>query len=283
MTPVKARKLRITKDTPCPNCGNLDSLREISYGMAPYDLEARREAFMGGCIMNGNEPEIGCLDCRWTGFNFLFEKIAKKKKAPKQDPHVVLTQRFFSAFAYATHAHASQVRKSTNLAYISHPMGVATLILEAGGDEDLAIAGLLHDVAEDCGGQARINEIEFMFGPRVGQIVLACSDSLAESEAEKADWLTRKVHHLSELREASEDTLVVTAADKLHNARAIATDLQISGVEIWSRFNASPDQIIWYYEEMLKVLQLRRATPVLLMPLENAIEVMVPYKSRSGR
>ena len=274
----KEAKLNITAKTPCPNCGKLGSLRPATFGMPAYDLEKTREYFLGGCTFDSNNPDMGCLDCKWTGFDFLFEKIAKGKKLPKQDPHVFLTQRFFSALAYATHAHASQVRKSTNLAYICHPMGVATLILEAGGDEDLAIAGLLHDVAEDCGGEARITEIEFMFGPRVAKIVLACSDSLAETEAEKAGWLTRKVHHLAQLQEATEDTLLVTAADKLHNARAIATDLQISGAEIWSRFNASPDQIIWYYEEMLKVLELKRVTPVLIKPLENAIKVMVPYK-----
>lgn len=131
-------------------------------------------------------------------------------------PHVILTTRFFEAVEYASKAHESQVRKSTNIAYIAHPLGVAALVIEALGDEDQVIAGLLHDVAEDCGGENQITTITNKFGPRVANIVRACSDSLTETEEEKAPWKERKIHHIAKLANASDGTLIVTAADKLH-------------------------------------------------------------------
>ena len=103
----------------------------------------------------------------------------------KKKPHVYLTDRFFMAIAYANDAHKNQVRKSTDIAYISHPFGVAALVLEAGGDEDQAIAALLHDVAEDCGGEPRLKDIADKFGDRVAHIVRGCSDSLAIDEAQR--------------------------------------------------------------------------------------------------
>ena len=103
----------------------------------------------------------------------------------KKKPHVYLTDRFFMAIAYANDAHKNQVRKSTDIAYISHPFGVAALVLEAGGDEDQAIAALLHDVAEDCGGEPRLKDIADKFGDRGAHIVRGCSDSLAIDEAQR--------------------------------------------------------------------------------------------------
>jgi (p)ppGpp synthase/HD superfamily hydrolase len=194
----------------------------------------------------------------------------------KQDPkpHLELTSRFFYAIAYAAEAHKEQVRKSTNIAYISHPFGVASLVLEAGGDEDQAIAALLHDVAEDCGGESRITEIAGLFGPRVAHIVRGCSDSLVADEAEKAPWKERKEAHLSHLRNSDEDILLVTAADKTHNARAIATDIQHIGEKVWERFNSDSDSILWYYNSMFTILKERGVTPSLLNPLKAAISIM---------
>jgi len=191
-----------------------------------------------------------------------------------QNPHVYLTSRFFEALAYAAEAHKDQVRKSTNIAYISHPLGVAALVLEAGGDEDQAIAALLHDVAEDCGGEPRLADISEKFGDRVAQIVRSCSDSLVANEEIKLPWFMRKEAHIEHLRLSNFDTLLVTAADKTHNARAIATDIQSIGDEVWERFNASQEEIIWYYKSILKVLVGAEVTQVLINPLVSAIEVM---------
>ena len=189
-------------------------------------------------------------------------------------PHVYLTDRFFKAMAYATDAHKEQVRKSTDIAYISHPFGVASLVIEAGGDEDQAIAGLLHDVAEDCGGEPRLVEIAELFGERVAHIVRGCSDSLVVDEDKKAPWRQRKAVHIQHLRSSNADVLLVTAADKTHNARAIATDIQSIGSMVWDRFNSDREQILWYYNSVYTVLAAGRVTPGLLNPLATAIRIM---------
>ena len=189
-------------------------------------------------------------------------------------PHVYLTNRFFAAIAYASDAHKEQVRKSTDIAYISHPFGVASLVIEAGGDEDQAIAGLLHDVAEDCGGEQRLTEIAEKFGDRVAHIVRGCSDSLVVEEDKKAPWRDRKEAHIEHLRSSNSDVLLVTAADKTHNARAISTDIQSIGNKVWDRFNSDQEQILWYYKSVYQVLSDGGVTSTLLNPLKTAIGIM---------
>ena len=190
------------------------------------------------------------------------------------EPKTYLTERFHRAMAYATELHKDQTRKSTTITYISHPFGVASLVLEANGDEDQAIAALLHDIPEDCGGEPRLREIAEMFGPRIEKIVRGCSDSLVEDPEEKAPWRERKEVHIDHLNEADMDTLIVTAADKAHNARSIATNLQNQGPSLWNRFNANRDDIIWYYESVYSVLHKRKVDAALLTSIRNAIDVM---------
>ena len=190
-------------------------------------------------------------------------------------PSTYLTERFQKAMTYATDLHKDQTRKSTDITYICHPFGVASLVLEAGGDEDQAIAALLHDIPEDCGGETRLKEISEMFGSRVEKIVRGCSDSLVEDPEEKAPWKERKEVHINHLNDADMDTLTVTAADKAHNARSIATDLQNQGPSLWDRFNANRDEIIWYYESVYAVLLEKCVSKALLTPLRNAIDVMI--------
>jgi (p)ppGpp synthase/HD superfamily hydrolase len=192
-------------------------------------------------------------------------------------PSTYLTNRFTSALEYAIKWHQDeyhQVRKSTSLNYLCHPMGVASLVLEAGGDEDQAIAALLHDVPEDCGGEPRLPEILAAFGPRVEKIVRECSDTLVEDRTNKAPWLERKQVHIDHMKTADMDVLIVVAADKTHNARAIATDLQTIGNEVWARFNASREDILRYYASMYNEMVERKVTPALLNPLRTAIEIM---------
>ena len=190
-------------------------------------------------------------------------------------PQIQLTDRFITAVAYATTMHRDQSRKSTTIPYICHPLGVASLLIETGADEDQIIAGLLHDVAEDCGGEPRLVDIQEMFGKRVADIVRGCSDSLTESEETKEAWGPRKQKHIDHLKDASWDILMVTAADKLHNARAIATDFQIEGAEVWTRFNEETNQtlITTYYEDILEVLIEKKIPRNLLEPLTSAISI----------
>ena len=190
-------------------------------------------------------------------------------------PHITLSDRFFTAVEYATTLHRDQSRKSTDIPYICHPLGVASLLIEAGATEDQIIGGLLHDIAEDCGGEPRLTDIEQLFGSKVAEIVRGCSDSLTETEEQKADWVLRKGAHLAHLEYANMDILMVAAADKLHNARAIATDYQISGDAVWKRFNKKTNKvmIIGYYNDILSILKDRGVEPKLLRPLEAAISI----------
>ena len=196
------------------------------------------------------------------------EGEAMKKSIP---PRIQLTDRFITAVTYATTLHRDQSRKSTDIPYICHPLGVASLLIEAGCDEDQVVAGLLHDVPEDCGGEPRLADIKQMFGHRVEAIVRGCSDSLTSTEEQKAPSKERKEKHLTELETASLDVLLVTAADKLHNARAIATDLEIMGSQLWDRFNLDQQSIIEYYNKVFAILKKNEVTPKLLNPLATAI------------
>ena len=141
-------------------------------------------------------------------------------------PHLVLSDRYFEAVRYASHAHANQTRKGGNIAYMSHLLGVSSLIIEAGGDEDQAIAGLLHDVVEDQGGLWRLAEVRTMFGDRVADIVLGCSDSLDDDDGYWPIYWERKQRYLDRLETEPADLVMVSIADKVHNSRALVTDLQ---------------------------------------------------------
>jgi (p)ppGpp synthase/HD superfamily hydrolase len=166
----------------------------------------------------------------------------------------VLTDRFDRALLYATHVHGGQVRKGTSTPYLAHLLAVAATVLEYGGDEDLAIAALLHDSVEDQGGKARLEDVHNRFGERVAQIVKACSDSLADTAKgePKAHWKERKEAYLAHLRTAESDILRVSLADKVHNARAILRDLRKPeiGERIWSRFGAPKGETLWYYDSL---------------------------------
>ncbi len=183
-----------------------------------------------------------------------------------------LTERYADAVAYAATAHAAQRRKGTDIPYVAHLLAVSGSVLEAGGDEDQAIAGLLHDVVEDQGGLPRAEDVRARFGDRVADIVLGCTDSTTEDRKDKAPYAERKAAHIAHLREASDDILLVTAADKLHNARAIHTDLLIDGPDMLTRFNGKPDQILAYYLSILDVLESRGTAPVLVVPLRHAVD-----------
>lgn len=162
----------------------------------------------------------------------------------------LLSQRFEKALVYATRLHAGQVRKGTDIPYVSHLLAVAGLVMEAGGDEDEIIAALLHDGPEDQGGLATLNDIRVRFGDRVGDIVAACSDTL---EAKKPPWKSRKQAYLDHLLTADASIRLVSCADKLHNARAILADYRRIGDSLWDRFNAGREDILWYYDELARI------------------------------
>jgi len=155
-----------------------------------------------------------------------------------------VTARFEDAFLYAARAHAGQTKKGKPTPYVAHLMAVAALVLDDGGDEDEVIAALLHDVVEDQGGRARLADVRARFGERVAAIVEGCSDSF---ETPKRPWIERKQAYVAHARTASPSIVRVSAADKLVNVGAILRDHRLVGDQVWKRFNAAPDQIVWYY------------------------------------
>src|ERR671912_1486306 len=163
-----------------------------------------------------------------------------------------LTARFDDAFKYAHEIHATQTRKGNSAPYIGHLMGVASIVLDDGGTEDEAIGGLLHDAAEDQGGRQRLEDIRSRFGDAVARIVEDCTDSW---ETPKRPWVDRKREYIEHARSLPAASLRVAAADKVHNAYAILRDLRNIGEDVWSRFNAPPDDVIAYYEGLVRAMR----------------------------
>jgi (p)ppGpp synthase/HD superfamily hydrolase len=167
-----------------------------------------------------------------------------------------LGDRFEDALTYAAHLHRSQTRKASGVPYVSHLLAVASLVIENGGDEDEAIAALLHDAVEDQGGRPRLEEIRGRYGDRIAAIVEGCSDT---DQTPKPPWRLRKEAYLAHLADpaTSESVLRVTAADKLHNARSVLADRGALGDLVWDRFNAGRDEQLWYYRAVVEVLRTR--------------------------
>jgi (p)ppGpp synthase/HD superfamily hydrolase len=197
---------------------------------------------------------------------------AQKTKAVKLGP------RFQRAFALAAEKHAGQTRKASTIPYIAHLMGVTSLVLEFGGDEDLAIAALLHDVVEDCGGAPMLKEVRRRFGSRVAKVVEGCTDS---DTIPKPPWRERKETYIRHLKTADADTRLVSAADKLNNVRSILSDYREVGESIWSRFNGGRDGTLWYYRALVEEF-LRRRPNRLIRELELAVRELEANAS-SGR
>jgi (p)ppGpp synthase/HD superfamily hydrolase len=192
----------------------------------------------------------------------------KRAKIPKPAAAVKLGPRFLRGFLFAAEKHAGQTRKTTTIPYIAHLMGVASLVLEFGGDEDMAIAALLHDVVEDCGGAPMLKEVRRRFGSRVAKIVDGCTDSDVDP---KPPWRGRKETYLRHLKSADAETKLVSAADKLNNARSILSDYREVGEPIWARFNGGREGTLWYYRALVQ--EFKRSKPSRLMrELELAVQ-----------
>ncbi|MGE5361271.1 MAG: HD domain-containing protein [Bacteroidales bacterium] len=179
----------------------------------------------------------------------------------------MLSSRFDQALIYAIDVHRGQRRKGTGVPYVSHVLIVAGLVLENGGDEDEAIAALLHDAVEDQGGEPRLADIRAKFGDRVAQIVLGVSDTTVMP---KPPWEERKRRYLEHLPTAPASERLVSAADKVANARAILANYRDLGDELWPRFNANRDQILWYYRSLVQGFR-AAGGPALVDELERVV------------
>jgi (p)ppGpp synthase/HD superfamily hydrolase len=172
----------------------------------------------------------------------------KRTKRPATKS-VKLGPRFLRAFNFAAEKHAGQTRKASTTPYVAHLMGVSSLVLEFGGDEDLAIAALLHDVVEDCGGAPMLEEVRRRFGPKVAKIVDGCTDS---DTYPRPPWRERKEAYIQHLRIADAETRLVSAADKLNNVRSILSDYREVGESVWARFQGGREGTLWYYRALLE-------------------------------
>lgn len=183
-----------------------------------------------------------------------------------------LSPRYIAALTTAAELHRTQVRKQTGIPYLTHLMTVSSLVFEAGGTEDEAIAGLLHDAVEDAGGLDTLAMIRAMFGERVAGIVAACSDSGLDGQAGavKAPWWDRKRVHLAHLAaETDRGVLLVVLADKVHNARTVVADLHTFGVSVFDRFSTGATGTAWYYTQMAAVLTAQLGELALVVELRE--------------
>jgi (p)ppGpp synthase/HD superfamily hydrolase len=175
-----------------------------------------------------------------------------------------LSKRFRDAVDFALELHADHARKQSGVPYAAHLFSVAALAMEHGADEDVAIAALLHDAVEDRGGLATLERIRARFGERPARIVLACSDSTAADESAKAPWRERKQRYLEHLRSAEPEARLVSACDKLHNARSILSDLRAEGADVFRRFQRDEPtlegkraSVLWYYRALVEEFRAR--------------------------
>lgn len=169
----------------------------------------------------------------------------------------ILGKNFREALDFAFTLHMTQIRKGTEIPYFTHLMTVSALVLENGGDEDTAIAALLHDGVEDQGGKALLKKIRDRFGVRVADLVEECSDSQSYP---KPPWKQRKQKYLAHIGSASAEARLISSSDKLHNLRSILDDYRAVGDSLWDRFKGTEQEIIWYYTSFIEEMKQSAST-----------------------
>ena len=195
---------------------------------------------------------------------------------------VPLSTRFDHALLFASQVHRHQDRKKSGIPYVSHLLGVASIVLDYGGDEDMAIAALLHDAVEDHGGRPMLKVIEQMFGPRVAKMVDGCTDSYAEDPKQKESWERRKFRYLRRVRHEDAETRFVSAADKLYNARAVLRDLRYDGDSVFARFSVPKAKTLWYYRALVREYRLGGVTHRLKPLIDDLDRVVTEVEHLSG-
>lgn len=201
----------------------------------------------------------------------------------KKSQREQFTVRFNAAFSYAASAHAGQTRKGTSRPFIGHLMSVAALVLEYGGDEEQAIAALLHDAVEAAGGRTRLEDIRRKFGRRVARIVAGCSDSFSEIPAERPPWVNRKRAYIARVPAEPAAVKLVSAADKLSNVRELASDLRSHGPATFARFEGGRDGTLWYYRELARAFRRGRQSPALARLLDDYDRAVAELRRLAAR
>ena len=193
-----------------------------------------------------------------------------------------LSTRFDHALLFAAQIHREQERKKSGIPYISHLLGVASIVLDYGGDEEMGIAALLHDMVEDHGGRPMLKVIEQMFGARVAKIVDGCTDSYAEDPKAKEKWERRKLRYLQRVRHEDAETRFVSAADKLYNTRAVLRDLRQDGDSVFDRFSAPKAKTLWYYRSLVREYRAGGVTHKLKPLIDDLDRVVTEIEHLSG-
>jgi len=186
---------------------------------------------------------------------------------------MVITDEFKDALSYALKLHKDQVRKSSGVPYFSHLMAVAAIVIDYGGNENEAVAALLHDAIEDQGGEATRKMIYECLGETVGKIVDDCTDT---DKTPKPPWKERKAAYIEHAKTINDSARIVAAADKLHNIRATIEDFRQQGDIVFERFKGGKEGTLWYYKELTKALMLG-ATPrtlPLVKELERSVAIL---------
>ena len=186
-------------------------------------------------------------------------RLRKSKKVPQPVQGGVYSAQFAKALAYAAKVHARQIRKRTERPYIGHLLAVTSIVVEYGGDEEMAIAALLHDAVEDQGGLPRLRDIRRKFGERVAHLVDGCTDSYAEP---KPQWMVRKREYVERVPSENADVRLVSAADKLANARETLHDLRVHGIAVYDRFAGKREGTLWYYRALVDVFRRTGSNPL---------------------
>lgn len=189
---------------------------------------------------------------------------------------MLLSQQFDQALTFATALHQSQVRKGSGVPYVAHLLGVCSLVLEYGGDEDCAIAALLHDAIEDQGGLETRDKILAQFGDKVTAIVEACTDAY---QTPKPPWRERKEAYIAHIPHMSDEVALVSAADKIYNARSIIKDWRDVGEAVWERFQAKKQGTLWYYSALADAFSQRKPTPI-AMELKRTVNELKALADR---
>ncbi|MGB7845293.1 MAG: HD domain-containing protein [Candidatus Acidiferrum sp.] len=187
----------------------------------------------------------------------------------------MLSIRFAKALTYAARIHSRQIRKRTVRPYIGHLLSVTSIVIEYGGDEDMAIAALLHDAVEDQGGLPRLREIRKKFGKRVAHIVDGCTDYYTQP---KPPWLQRKRAYIERVSSESEDVRLVSAADKLSNAREVLHDFRVHGDSVFERLAGKKDGTLWYYRALVDTFRRAGSNPL----VEELNRVVSELESLAG-
>ena len=173
-----------------------------------------------------------------------------------------------SAMIFAVQSHNGQVRKGTCICYVTHPLAVAEIVRENGGSKKQIAGALLHDVVEDGDGLKTLSEIRELFGKAVSNIVLACSDS---TEKPKPEWWERKKRYIAHIAEMYPAAILVSLADKVHNANAIEMDLGLEGLSIFERFTTGQEGTLWYYRELVGAFKKRGLHMKLVGELDRSV------------